>query len=122
MGVEHGHDVGGAGAQLLLGKFERAPRGGNDIALQLQLDRGLPDREQRIVDICKGLDDGLAVGLQQFVLPCLGEFEIAEDLAAVEDRLRGAADELEERRMAMISIACPVWLSDVPAQTDTRSG
>ncbi len=42
---------------------------------------------QRVVDVGKRLDDGLAVGLQQLVLPRLGEFEIAEDLAAVEDRL-----------------------------------
>ena len=73
----------------------------DDIALQLQLDRGLLDREQRIVDVGEGLDDGLAVGLEQLVLPRLGVFEIAEDLAAVEDRLRRAADELEERRVRL---------------------
>ena len=63
----------------------------------MQLDRGLLDREQRVVDVGKGLDDGLAVGLQQLVLPRLGKLEIAENPAAVEYRLRGAADELKSK-------------------------
>ena len=42
------------------------------------------------------VNNGLAIDLQQLVLPRLGELEIAEDPAAVEDRLGQAADHAEE--------------------------
>src|ERR1043165_7032081 len=81
--------------------MKSAPRGGHDLALQAQLDGGLLDREQRIVHVGKRLDDGLAIGLQELVLPRLGLLELADQLAALEDRLRGRADELEEGGMRL---------------------
>ena len=53
-------------------KLKGAPRRGNDLALQAQTLAGLLDRDQRVIDIGKGRHHGLAVGLQQFVLPGLG--------------------------------------------------
>ncbi len=73
-----------------------SPRGRHHLALQPQLLGGLADRNQRVVDIGERGDHRLAIGLQQFILPGLGEFEVAENFSAVKDRLRQAADQAEE--------------------------
>ncbi len=77
------------------------PRSRDHLALQPQLLGGLLDRNQRIVDIGKCRDHRLTVGLQQFILPGLGELEIAENSSAVENRLRQTADHAEERRVGL---------------------
>src|SRR3954452_19800845 len=47
--IEHGDDGGRARARPLLGEIECAAGGVEDVTLQLQPDRGLLDREQRVV-------------------------------------------------------------------------
>ena len=68
------------------------------LALQPLAHGGLLHRDQRPLDVGKAVDDGLAVELQQFVLPALLQIELALQADAVEDRLRQAGREIEERR------------------------
>ena len=71
--------------------------------------RSLADGIERILDVGKSRNHRLAIDLQQFVLRALLQIEIAEKLAAMEDRLgqsgRGRVDhrlrpqqQLEEMR------------------------
>src|SRR5581483_12428577 len=86
-------------AQSLFGNIEGAARACHDFALQALTFRRLPDRVEGILDIRKGRDDRLAVGLQKLILPALLQVEVAEQPAAFEDRLCQAGREREEGRL-----------------------
>ena len=73
-------------------------RAGHHVALQALAQRRLLHGDQRPFDVGKAVDDGLAVELQQFVLPADLEVELALQPQAVEDRLRQAGGQVEERR------------------------
>src|SRR5258708_4745010 len=80
----------------------------------------LPAAPQRLIQT----DDRKQTGklrLPQFVLPGLGEFKVAKDPSAIENRLGQTTDRTEERRMRLKQ-RCQrrALIAALPGQSDTR--
>ena len=98
LGLQHGHEIDGSLTQPCLGNLEGAAGGDHCLLLQPFADRVLLDRGQGILHVGEAGDHRFAVVLQQLVLPSLGEIELPLQPQAVEDRLRQAGGQIEERR------------------------
>src|SRR5215472_1764664 len=88
--LRQGDHVERALLQPLVRDVERLLRGAHHLALVALAQRLLLYRDQRLLDVAERRQHRLAVGLQQLELPAFRLVELAEQLAAVEERLRRA--------------------------------
>ena len=94
LGLEQGDLVDRTLAQPGLGNIERPLRTRHHVALQPHAQGGLLHCDQRPLHVGKTVNDGLAVKLQQLVLPPDLEIEQALKPEAIEDRLRQAGRDI----------------------------
>src|SRR5262245_34485460 len=88
--LQDGDKIDRALTQPLLGEVEGAALAGDHLALNALALCIPPDGVERVLDVGKTGNHGLAVNLQQFILSALLQVEIPEQTTTFEDGLRQA--------------------------------